>query len=518
MDTRNHKTLVVIAALVAGSALHGQNRAVNEDARAARLANARAQLAALLSGEGALGRFVERIPGSYAFSPQRADLPPATVVNPANVSSLAVGPVLTVRGTLDGRGLLTVAEYSLGTRAWASGASDTPSLPAQVGVASRTLFGTLEAALKPGVMSVGTRAMSDPSALTQQTLKSLADIRAAYAQAVLTGAPEATITAIVRRWAELRTDVTAVFSDSPDSKALYGPPDNYDPWRYDVIYRQSRAVVAIGDPGASAARCSGALIASDLVLTAAHCFGGQQPRLPKELEVWFDFARGPNGSNLSVQRRPIVELVTPSPARLKDILAGAFDSQLLDYAIVRLGKPVAPATALPQCLRDRPLDRGDPVYVVGYPRGEPIMVHDSARVYLPYRIMDGPTFFRLRLDIDADLLDSPNRDEFMKEFDLSYEIINDVSGVTYRYFHHIKDGGQPRMGIVADTFRGNSGGPVYDRERGQCVVGILIAGADDTGARLTANWKQHERVLPIRAILEDADRMDPNLRKRLRLE
>jgi V8-like Glu-specific endopeptidase len=74
------------------------------------------------------------------------------------------------------------------------------------------------------------------------------------------------------------------------------------------------------------------------------------------------------------------------------------------------------------------------------------------------------------------------------------------------------------MGIVADTFQGNSGGPVYDRERTQCVVGILVAGAQDTGTRLTPNWKHHERVLPVSAILEDAERYVPGIRDKLRIE
>jgi hypothetical protein len=35
------------------------------------------------------------------------------------------------------------------------------------------------------------------------------------------------------------------------------------------------------------------------------------------------------------------------------------------------------------------------------------------------------------------------------------------------------------------------------------VVGILVAGSPDTGFRRTANWKEHERVLPVGAVLQD---------------
>jgi V8-like Glu-specific endopeptidase len=68
------------------------------------------------------------------------------------------------------------------------------------------------------------------------------------------------------------------------------------------------------------------------------------------------------------------------------------------------------------------------------------------------------------------------------------------------------------MGIVADTFHGDSGGPVFDHDHDQCVVGILTSGMPDTGIRLTANLKQHERVLPVTAILDDLNQ-DPSTAK-----
>jgi hypothetical protein len=177
---------------------------------------------------------------------------------------------------------------------------------------------------------------------------------------------------------------------------------------------------------------------------------------------------------------------------------------------VRFDAPPAPEPlpnrAEPQCLRGIPLARGDAIYVVGYPRGERATVHDNARVYLPFRLLDGEPFYQLRLDVEADFLQRPERLEVMQQFDASYEVHQSPSGIKWRFFYNVTDGGQPRMGIVADTFRGNSGGPVYDHEREQCVVGILNRGAADTGVRRTANWKEHEHVLPVRAILDDLEK------------
>jgi Trypsin-like peptidase domain len=521
------KTAVVWVAIVAGfGALanvspRAQDRAANAAARDARLRSARGQLAELLGGSGVEGRLFERFTASYVFSPVQPDLPQAQVSNPEDVAQLAVGPLLQVWGQLDERGALTVAKYSL-KRPPAPDPAEAAVLPQVVRAATTNLFAALEGALKPGAMSVTTRSLDDPSPIAQETRTSIAAFRRAYRQALQQKADEKVITAIVREWARSRTTVADMFSDSDDHKALYGPPDNYDPWRYDVIFRQSRAVVALGEPGNSRARCSGVLIAADLVLTAGHCFGGNSPKPPKELEVWFDYARAPSGPQPTILRRPVVELVAPSPKRLPDMMAGVFDSELLDYAIIRFaappGQPLVPKGISAPCLRGSPPSRNDPVYVVGYPRGEPVMVHDSARVYLPHRVLDGELFFQLRLDVDADLIESPERAAFLRQFDESYETVKEANDITYRYFYHVKDGNQPRMGIIADTFRGNSGGPVYDRERGQCVVGTLIAGADDTGMRLTASWKHHERVLPISAVLEDAERHAPGIRKKLNME
>jgi hypothetical protein len=95
----------------------------------------------------------------------------------------------------------------------------------------------------------------------------------------------------------------------------------------------------------------------------------------------------------------------------------------------------------------------------------------------------------------------------MRSFDESYvlsQVLSQGGPVgSFRFLNDIRDSGQPRMGIIADLFRGNSGGPVFDHERDQCVVGILNRGMPDTGKRLGASWKQHERVLPISAILEN---------------
>jgi V8-like Glu-specific endopeptidase len=464
--------------------------------------SARRQLAIALEA-GADGRFEQDVPRKFVFAPAQLDLPRVPVANGDEViNELAVGPLLHVQGSLDAKGFLTVKSYRL--RGFSRTRSNVPGPRLNdVYRAADDLFGSLETVISGKSSAVTNRTLSN-SPVGSDARSKINAIVAAYRDALRAKASDEEVRAIAQEWADVRTLVSDIFSDN-EFKALYGAYDNYPPWTYDVIYRQSPSVVAIGEPGSRTSLCTGVLIASDLVLTAGHCFAAPHARLPDKLEVWFDYAYRPAGTAPTIQRRRIEGVVAPPPERFASLLAGEFSAELLDYTILRIPNidrepPIAGLA--PQCLRRNTLHRGDAVYVVGYPRGEPIMIHDSARVYLPYRILDGAEFIRLRLDVEADLLSSDTRRELLRQFDSSYQS-ETVDGLTWRVFRNIRDSGQPRMGIVADTFQGNSGGPVYDRERDQCVVGILVAGSPDTGQRRTPNWKEHERVLPIAAILED---------------
>jgi hypothetical protein len=356
-------------------------------------------------------------------------------------------------------------------------------------------------------MNVDRRSLDRSSLVGQQVLQSIDDYTRAYRQAV-DASDTGSVDEITRRWAEVRATIADVLPDGSEYKTIYGNEDVYPTWRYARIVQDSTAVVALGEPGRDKSFCSGVLISDDLVLTAGHCFSGPPKREPAQVEVWLGYAEQADGNVIKPwMRRKVLEVpFAPAVSKWPDLLEGRFDMNLLDYAIVRIKPPAdgpaIPSNVAPQCLKREPPHRNDALYVVGYPKGLPIAVHDNARVELPYRVAKGREFDLLRLQVETDFRDQPEREAVLSEFDRSY-VLAPGALLQYYYFHDVRDGGQARMGISADTSRGNSGGPVFDHNNRQCVVGILNRGMPDTPARLQPNWMRHERVLPIRAILDD---------------
>jgi hypothetical protein len=129
-------------------------------------------------------------------------------------------------------------------------------------------------------------------------------------------------------------------------------------------------------------------------------------------------------------------------------------------------------------------------------------VHDAGHVYLPFRLRPRQ-FEDLKMEIEVDFADLEDADRLrlLDQFVASYVERTDGAS-TVLELYDTRFGGQPKLGIVADTFQGNSGSPVFDRDD-HCIAGILTGGAPDIGQRLGASWQLHETVLPMPAILAD---------------
>jgi hypothetical protein len=451
-----------------------------------------------LEQQGVVGWFVERIPGSYVLVSENRELPAVKILNPERIASVSVGVRLSVRGIYaPEKSGVRVTDYSFA-------GSQPMAMPRIIGgLANSPVARTLTAfrkevdrAMKPGAMSADIISREDNSTFTRAAEKTKRELRQVYRKAQERGpAGSNDRDQAVRGFAAVRKEL----------KAIYGDYDNYPPWSYQQIFTNAQSVVAIARRGQTKqALCSGVLIAEDLVLTAGHCFKND---IPRDLDVWFGFTESKDGIKPGRVVRPIIELVAPPPEMRDEFLRRAseerFDADMLDYAIVRIGPgqgDPSDSAVEPQCLRRYNIRRGQPIYVIGYPKGYSEKVHDNGRVYLQFRLR--PRELKdLQLDIEADFVDHEDRQELMEEFVKSYVQKGTGADLAYELYDP-RWGGQPKIGIVADLFRGNSGSPVFDRTN-HCIVGIHTGGVSDTGQRLGVSWQNHETVLPITAILAD---------------
>jgi Trypsin len=496
-----------IAALVA-LLLAAAGLARAQDMDQSRLA-ALDRLSGRLEHSALAGRLIERTPGAYVFVPEARDLPALPVLNPEAVARTSVGPRLNLRATYDASGEgVRVTGYSLAPRSAASEAAMmTPSPRATASPVERALAtfqAQLSGALQPGTARgpdaprVEIVAPGDDSMISQAADQAQRALDAAYHDAVAQGDDQ-----------QRRAAVRAIADVRQQLKAIYNTYDNYPPWNYEKIFANSKSVVALAEPGQHRqALCSGVLIAPDLVLTAGHCF---RQHHPEDLQVWFGFVETADGQFPAPVGFPITALVAPPSKQHEEFLERAarerFDAEVPDFAIVRFDGDQGrgpPAEVAPQCLRSAHISRGRPLYVIGYPKGTRQMVHDNGRVYLPFRLRS-QEFNNIRKEIEVDFaaLEDGERLRLVDEFVASYVRAGQGASAVFE-LHDTRFGGQPKLGIVADTFQGNSGSPVFDRDN-HCIAGILTGGAPDIGQRLGASWQFHETVLPMPAILSSLE-------------
>lgn len=456
------------------------------------------------SGEGVRGAFVER-GGSYTFVPENLQdsidgLPAVGVSNSETISPLATGINLDVRLHFNAEtGLAEVSGYKI---------ADTNSEPipgTNLSVEDTPLAkfrAELSRSLQPGAMAADlSNSLNSPIGRAQAKFEREAS--EIYNSAIADG-NTGQRTAAVRQIAAIRRQ----------AKAIFGPTiDNYDPWTYGKIHLRSRSVVAIADSSLGKPVCSGFLIAPDLVMTAGHCFKAGDVT---DVEIWFGFEETELGISSEPRRHLATHLVFPVVSQHPEFFQRAasdnFSGDFLDLAILRFSltecsggvvcDPIPPEVQ-PACLRTRRVHRDLPLYLIGYPSGNRAKVHDNARMYLPHSV-NKFILKNIRKEIEVDFAALPEEDRVALVEDLTASYRPD--GNRFKLFDQ-QFGGQPKFGLVADTFKGNSGSPVFFRTD-HCVVGMLIGGAPDTGERLLPSWINHETAVPMSAIVE-AIRADP---------
>jgi hypothetical protein len=115
------------------------------------------------------------------------------------------------------------------------------------------------------------------------------------------------------------------------------------------------------------ADCSATLIDDDIMLTAGHCINNCN-----DSYFVFDYAAGPDGT--------VPPITSDDVYRCVDFLAYTQSQTRLDYAVVRLERPVVGREPAAVRVSDAALPAGLPLIVSGFPSGLPLKIADNAGV------------------------------------------------------------------------------------------------------------------------------------------
>jgi hypothetical protein len=288
-------------------------------------------------------------------------------------------------------------------------------------------------------------------------------------------------------------------------KSLYGVnrDDRYPPQAYERIYANSRGAFALRVKNEPIPRCSAVLIGEKLALTNNHCI---LEDLPEELEAVFDYEDDLDGNHLASKVFPVADIR----------LTREEERDNLDFVLLELGQNADGAlpgrSFPPQCLSLNPARRDDPIYVVGFPLGQPRTVHDNAFVYFPFRVTPSEyTDLEIRVRAEFDSFEAESRsyiDGKLKEFVDSYQQRTGGDGEKYYEYISVRFDNQPTIGADSDTYRGNSGSPAFSR-RTHTVIGLLFDGQEDLTQPWAPGWRSHEAILPITKVIERLDIAEP---------
>jgi hypothetical protein len=330
--------------------------------------------------------------------------------------------------------------------------------------------------------------------------------------------------AFLQIWPQLRQDpvrrsdavrhFAGLMEQSP-LKAQYELLSNFEPPSYSDIYAQSFRAVALFESGERF--CSGYMLSEEWLLTAGHCL----KRGPVEaMEV--RITPGPGAAGITAD----IDGKWPLSG------TGRFDSDPIDYVFLH----VAPSAALaeswadisqraPLCLTVNAPGYEKPVIVIAHRPGEDsAKVYDHAYVWFPFRTsqeefdeISAMTGVKLQRLAEAWFKSPVKQVEFFNLNMASFENAYELSG-TVREYRAERAGmsKRPYFGMDTDTFKGNSGAPVFSRtkqsagatEKPVCVVGVFSGGALEGAHISESTWKQHEFAIPLTEVVAHVRSLD----------
>lgn len=276
--------------------------------------------------------------------------------------------------------------------------------------------------------------------------------------------------------------------------------ERYPPQTYQRIYANTRGALALRIKGESQPLCSGVLVANHLALTNRHCVANVEAG---QLEVVFDYEEDLDGNPLSPRTFPV------SGIKFRG------GEPYLDFSVLEIAADAAgvlPGQAYPpQCISTAGPKHKDAIYVVGFPLGRPLVVHDNTHVYFPFRITE-KEYITIEISVREEFRPGPEEDQAyldgkIKEFHDSYLKRTEADQTVFEYYSKRFDE-QPTIGVDSDTYPGNSGSPAFHR-RTHALVGLLFDGHRTTTEPWRPGWRTHEAVLPITKIIEAMDQQEP---------
>lgn len=308
--------------------------------------------------------------------------------------------------------------------------------------------------------------------------------------------------AFVEIWPQLRNDPAkrrdavrrlAGLMEQSSLKAVYGLTSNFDPVSYSRIFSQARRTVALVERNERF--CSGYLLSAEWVMTAGHCL--------KRGDV--------QSMRASISTAAGEPVLVPVDDQWPTSGTGRSDADPIDYVFLHL----APSDELQRqwawleqarlCLQPEPLEYEQAVFVIAHRGESPLKVYDHAYVWFPFRAlpqrfqeMSALTGAKLQRLAEAWFPDDPTRqvdffDRNMADLEKSYELRG-----THREYRSERAGlgKRPYFGMDTDTYRGNSGAPVFSRD-GVCIIGVFSGGAADNARIDEGTWKEHEFAIPL---------------------
>src|SRR5690606_1527921 len=146
-----------------------------------------------------------------------------------------------------------------------------------------------------------------------------------------------------------------------------------------------------------------------------------------QLEVVFDYEADLDGNHLSPRVFPV------SGVRFRG------GEPYLDFSVLELSPDesgVLPGTVYPpQCISSAGPKHKDAIYVVGFPLGQPRVVHDNTHVFFPFRITDRE-YIDIEISVRKEFPPGPQEDQAyregkIREFHDSYKQRNEGGQTIY---------------------------------------------------------------------------------------